>query len=186
MNSMARWLRCSRSPKGFTLIELSTVVSIVGVLATIGMPGLIGGIQRTGADGASRQLTEDIRLTHHTSFSRGYPTRIIIFNSSGVAQNPTGADLTDTTKANMYRVEMRAGSSWPALSQTRSTTADVLTDWNNLPSNFRGVTVTTGRVIAFNPQGFLADSAASLDATVQGVGGTKTVRTSVIGKATIQ
>lgn len=173
-------------PKGVNIIELAIAVSIVGILAALAIPGIVGGIQRSGVDGASRRLAEDIRLAQSNAITRGAQTRVVAFDQNGVAQN--SGSPTDATKANMYRIELRAGASaaWPALSDTPGSNVNVLTTWNDIGGQYRGVAVTTGNTLLFNSQGFLTNSAVPLNIVVQGSGGTKTVQTSVIGKATIQ
>jgi Tfp pilus assembly protein FimT len=176
------------SPKGITTIELVIVVSILATLSAIALPGLLGGVQRSGVDGAARRISDDIRLAQNTAITRGLQTRFIAFSSAGVALNPGASEITDTTKENRYRIEMRSGpsASWPSLGDLPSSNANVLTIWNDLRAYYRGVTVATGNTLIFNSQGFVTNSTSPVDIVVQGSAGTKTIRTSVIGKATIQ
>lgn len=175
-------------PRGINIVELAIAVSILGILSAIAIPGIVGGVQRSGVDGASRRLAEDIRLAQSSAITRGVQARVIAFDQAGTAPNPGSSSVTDTTKKNMYRIEVRSGAtaSWPALTDNPGTNANVLTVWQDLGNQYRGVAVTTGNILIFNSQGFLANSAVSLNIVVQGSGGTKTVQTSVIGKATIQ
>ena len=183
---MRNFWRIRTRSAGMTLTDLATVLSIVGTLGAIGMPGILGGINRAGVDGASRRLTEDIRLTQSTALTKGAQARLIIFDQTGSVPAPT--NLTDSTKANMYRIELRNGDSapWPAIADNPGTNPNVLTPWNDLGSQYRGVVVTTGNALVFNSQGFLGNSAVALNIVVTGSAGTRTVQTSVIGKATIQ
>lgn len=168
------------------MIELAINLSIVGILAAIAIPGILGSIQRTGVDGASRRLAEDIRVAQSTAITRGAQTRLLIFDRAGLVPEPT--NLSETTKANMYRIEIRNGpsASWPAIGDNPATNPNVLTVWNDLGFQYRGIAVTAGNAVVFNSQGFLGTSAMPLDIIVQGSGGTRTIRTSVIGKATVQ
>ncbi len=176
------------TPGGVTALELVIVLAILGILAGIAIPGILGGIYRTGVDGASRRLAEDIRLAQSNALTRGAQARLIAFDQNGTAQNPGLSAITDTTKRNMYRIELRSGPSvsWPALSDTPGNNSNILTVWNDLANDYRGVVVTAGNALIFNTQGFILNSAAALNITLQGSGGTRTVQTSVIGKATIQ
>jgi prepilin-type N-terminal cleavage/methylation domain-containing protein len=177
-----------REAKGLTLIELIITVSILGIMAFVAMPGILGGIQRAGVNGASRQLTEDIRLTMSNALTRGVQARLVLFDQTGQALNPNpgGTTLNDVTKANKYRIEVRTSpsASWPAVSDTLGGNTNVLTEWKDIAQDYRGVRVTTGNTVQFNSNGFLTVT-ANQDVAVQGSGGTKTVRTSPIGKATI-
>ncbi len=180
---------------GYSLIEVVIVVAIAGIMAGIAMPGILAGIQRTGVSGAARRLAEDIRLAQLTAITKGVQTRVIAFDKNGLAPGgsvgPTdncSSDATDAAHANMYRIEMRdrPGNSWPASSELPGSNAGILTPWQQLGSDYKGVTITTGNTICFNTQGFLAYSLAAQNITVQGPGGTKTVQTNIIGKATPQ
>ncbi len=185
---MERDLHYTRMHGGYTLVELVILVAIMSLVAGFALPGIIGGIQRRGVDGAARRLTEDIRLAQSTALTRGIQARVIVFNQSGVAPDPGSTAVTDTAKANMYRIELRSSPSatWPALSAYPGSGSNVLTTWQPLNSDFKGVSITTGNTLVFNSQGFLANSTSPLNIVLQGSAGTKTVVTSVIGKAAIQ
>jgi prepilin-type N-terminal cleavage/methylation domain-containing protein len=174
--------------RGFTAVELVITVSIVAILAAVAIPGIVGGIQRSGVDGASRRLAEDIRLAQSSAISRGAQTRLIALDQTGTAPNPGSSPIADAAKANMYRIELRSGAMapWPTLADTPASNANVVTVWNDLGRQYRSVAIATGNSLIFNSQGFLTNSAMSLSIVLQGSGGGKTVQTSVIGKATIQ
>lgn len=175
----------TRTPHGFNIIELTIVVAIFAIVAAIAIPGIVGGIQRRGSDGASRRLAEDIRQTQSQALTRGAQSRVVIFDQAGSA--PGSAFATDTSKANRYRIEIRlsAAAAWPTLTDNPGSNANVLTVWNDL-AQFGGVRVITGNTMIFNSQGFLASSATPQNVSLQGPDGVKTVQTSVIGKVTIQ
>lgn len=174
--------------RGYTLIELVIVGAIMALLSGIALPGIIGGIQRRGVDGAARRLTEDLRLAQSSALTRGVQARLVVFNQSGVAPNPGSSDATDTTKANMYRIELRSSPSatWPALTAYPGGNSNVLTTWFPLNRDYKGVSITTGNTLVFNSRGFLANSTSPLNIVLQGASGSKTVVTSVIGKTKIQ
>lgn len=172
-------------PNGMTLVEFLITIVILGILSAIAIPGILGGIHRTGVDGASRRLTEDIRLAQSNAITRGAQTRLIVFDQNGAVPDP--GNLSDSTKANKYRIELRTGPSalWPSLNDNPSTNPNVLTVWQDLGNQYRGVSVTTGSALFFNSQGFLVNSSAPVNTILQGPGGTKTVQTTAIGKAAV-
>ena len=173
---------------GMTLVELVVTIGIIGVLAGVAIPGILGSIQRRGVDGASRRLTEDIRLAQSTALTRGVQARLVVFNDTGTALNlPATGNLSDSTKANKYRVEIRTSTSaaWPGLSDLPGPNSNALTEWNDIPSNYRAVRVTTGNTVVFNSMGGL-DNGSAPSIVLEGTGGTRTVQTNLIGRATIQ
>jgi type II secretory pathway pseudopilin PulG len=171
--------------KGVTLVEFLTGIVMLGILCAIAVPGILGSIHRTGVDGASRRLTEDIRLAQSNAVTKGMQVRLVVFDQSGVVPNP--GNLNEPAKANMYRIEMRSGPSalWPAVNDNSATNPNVLTVWQDIGSQYRGVTVTTGSALIFNSQGFLINITAPVNTVLQGPGGSKTVQTTAIGKATV-
>ena len=168
-----------------TLVEFLTAIVILGILCAIAVPGILGSIHRTGVDGASRRLTEDIRLAQSNAITKGAQARLIVFDQSGAVPDP--GNLNDSTKANKYRIELRTGPSalWPSVNDNPSTNPNVLTIWQDIGNEYRGVSVTTGSALLFNSQGFLVNTSAPVNTVLQGPGGTKTVQTTAIGKATV-
>jgi prepilin-type N-terminal cleavage/methylation domain-containing protein len=186
--------RNRNDPPGFNVVELLIAISIMGLITAIGLPGIIGGIQRTGVDGAARRLAQDLRLAQAAALTRGVQARLIAFNQAGVA--PRGAtaagdncssSVTDSTFANMYRIETRSSASanWPPLTADTGGNSNVLTVWNKLGADYKGVNITSGNTICFNSQGALAYSTSTLNIVAQGPGGTKIVQTNVIGRAQV-
>ncbi len=174
------------APAGMTLIELLTGIIILSILAAIGMPGILGSIQRTGVDGASRRLAEDIRRAQSNALTRGVQARLIVFDQTGVVPT-TPTPINDSTKANMYRIELRSGAaaSWPALTDTPGSNANVLTEWSDLGTQYRGVWVDIGNAVLFNSIGGLINTTVPATIVVQGAGGIRSIQTNAIGKATI-
>jgi len=172
-------------PKGMTLVEFLTAIVILGILSAIAIPGILGSIHRTGVDGASRRLTEDIRLAQSNAITKGAQARLIVFDQTGAVPDP--GNLNDPTKANKYRIELRPGPSalWPSVNDNPSSNPNVLTVWQDIGSQYRGVAVTTGSAVVFNSQGFLLNSSAPVNTVFQGPGGSKTVQTTAIGKVTV-
>ena len=61
---------------GITMAELVICLLILGILTGIAVPGILGGIQRTGVDGASRQLANDIRLAQASAPARALKVKV--------------------------------------------------------------------------------------------------------------
>ena len=57
--------------KGFTLIELLVVIVIVVIMAAVGFPSLLGMIQRSEIDGATRHVLYEIRTAQSLAVTRG-------------------------------------------------------------------------------------------------------------------
>jgi len=177
--------KARNEPKGMTLVELLIGIVMIGILSAIAIPGILGSIHRSGVDGASRRLTEDIRLAQSNAITKGAQTRLIVFDQSGAVPNP--GNLNDPTKANKYRIELRTGPAalWPSVNDYPSTNPNVLTVWQDIGTQYRGVSVTTGSAVVFNSQGFLLNTSAPVNTVFQGPSGSKTVQTTAIGKVTV-
>ncbi len=174
---------------GYTALELVIGASITAILAGISMPNLLGTIQRYQADAAPRQVMGDLRYAQSQAIARGMEGRVLIFDSAGQATIPGGANVTDTTKANSYRVEVRpTGGAWPALTGTRANNDNVLSEWLNLATDYRQ-TVTQANAVVFTSRGSLQNSATSLNIGLQGGSpsgvATRTVRTHPSGQVEI-
>ncbi len=169
-----------------TLLELIVVVAIAACLAAVALPGILGGIHRTGVDGASRRLADDIRLAQASALTRGMQARIVVFDETGVVPL-SPVSLNDPSLANRYRIEVRPSpaAAWPALTDTLGSNANVLTAWNNLAEQFQAVAVTTGNAVTFNSLGGLVNSTVPAGVVLRGTSGAKTVNTNAIGKVTI-
>ena len=153
---------------GYTALELAVGVAITGILAGISLPNLVGTIQRYQGDAAPRQLMGDLRYAQSQAIARGMEARVVIFDSAGQATIPGGANLTDTTKANRYRVEVRpTGGAWPALTDTMATNGNVLSEWLDLARDYRQ-SVTQANAVVFTSRGSLQNSASSLNIVLRG------------------
>ena len=80
-----------KSNKGFTLIEMITTVIIVGVIASIAAPNLLGMLNQTRVKDALEQVEGAIREGQRLAVRRG-KTCIIRFTSTGTGDDPAIAE----------------------------------------------------------------------------------------------
>ena len=123
--------RQCRSP-GFTLVELTLAIVLVGILVALAAPNLAGYIRRTKLDGALNELTGDIAYTRMLAVRSGRP-----------------ATLTVGAGGTAYKVESTH-------QETATTTATRVAKRISLASDYRGVTLTPATtVLTFNSRGLL-------------------------------
>lgn len=81
---------------GFTLIETTLALLIVGVMAGVAMPRLTGAVSESRADGAAAVVASDLELAMSLAVRQGTPVRIAFDASSGTyrfTDRGTGAVL---------------------------------------------------------------------------------------------
>lgn len=126
--------------KGFTLIELLVVVIIVVIMAALGLPSLLGMIQRSEIDGATRHVLYEIRAAQSLAVTRG--------DDFGFHWGPDVA-----MAPSVYRIERDPSGTcaappngWPAPADTEGTiypdgVQRVIQPWLDLSVEYPGIVI---------------------------------------------
>jgi Tfp pilus assembly protein FimT len=114
------------------MVELGVIVAVVAILAAVGLPSLLAGIQRTRLRGGAEQVLNDLRRTQSLAMTTGTRHRIAL-----------RACPASPSPCRQYRVEREtAGPAWPLESETPATNPDILTQWQDLSRDFESVRIT--------------------------------------------
>lgn len=118
--------------KGFTLIELLVVVIIVVIMAALGLPSLLGMIQRSEIDGATRHVLYEIRAAQSLAVTRGDDFGFHWGGDPFVGMAPS-----------VYRIETdpTGACGWPAPADTAATNANVIRDWFDMSVEYPGIVI---------------------------------------------
>jgi prepilin-type N-terminal cleavage/methylation domain-containing protein len=139
-----------KKQNGFTLIELLIVVTIIGVLTAVSIPGYVG-LQERGRRGAvikaAEQSASELQLWIHAARSIGADALLTEIDTDGNGQIQVGVDLNNNQLAvefikpnglcNLYVLTKAESSPWnPALNLWTSGGAALRQiDCSHLPIN---------------------------------------------------
>lgn len=98
---------------GFTLIELLVVIIVIGILAAVGLPTLLGQINRAQATGAQ---------IHVGSFNRAQQTYLLENSAFANALPDLGVEIPSTTQYHSYAVQ-DVSHNWTTLAATPTSNA---------------------------------------------------------------
>lgn len=169
---------------GFSVIELLIVAGMLAVLTAVSMPIFAATFKSSRFSGAARQLSSDIRHARSLAVSKG-----------GFYGVHSGRDpfIGNPALHDSYRIEYSAdGVTWPATTAAMGSPG-VITNWQNLSTQYTGVTVQSvvdGSTTAiggpiFNAMGAsvdLANAIRSVSITLaDGSGTTKVIQISHAG-----
>lgn len=131
----SKWVirdRIKLGSKGFTAAELIMYVTIAAILAGSAAPFLLGNIERSRLDTATRRLMAEVRLVQSLAVTR---SGVYGFHWGG---DPDLGGLSNS----QYRIEQDAGTcDWPAATDTTGSNPNVITDWFNLAREYPGITI---------------------------------------------
>ena len=134
------------------------VAAMLAILATVSLPIFAATFKNARLSGAVRQLASDIRSARSLAVSKGG------FYGVHSGRDPA---IGDPSLYNSYRIEYSTnGTTWPAATATMGSDPGVIMNWENLSTQFTGVTVQSvvdGSAVAiggpiFNAMGASVDS----------------------------
>lgn len=175
---------------GVTVVEVMTGLAIAGVLVAAAAPAVLDTVQGYRFNAAVRQVVGDLQTARSLAVSRG---NFYGFHSGG---DPL------VGLPSQHRLELSTspdGTVWPVPGDTTASNPNVISDWQNVPNLYPGVTVSVpvdqngvgvGGVI-FNSRGMSVNPFFNvvhpLQITITASGGrTRTVLISRAGGVTVQ
>ncbi|MEE8242585.1 MAG: hypothetical protein V3R61_03800 [candidate division NC10 bacterium] len=135
MTRAERWpIRPLGREEGFTVFELLIVVSVIVVMAGVGMPSFLELIQTYRLNAATQQTVAEIRKVQSLAASRG-----------SVFGFHWGGDPIPIGRLNSeYRIERDAtGACGYPLSTDTTANPDVITEWTDLTQDYTGVLISS-------------------------------------------
>jgi prepilin-type N-terminal cleavage/methylation domain-containing protein len=120
--------------QGFTLLEMLTVVGIVGVLMAIGTPSLLATQASLKLSNSVEKLREKIEITQYQAIKKSKQCQVSIESSRSIAGS---CNPTDSSTPDGWRSEATLEN---GISMTWETPT-------SLVYNFRGITQNSGTII---------------------------------------
>jgi prepilin-type N-terminal cleavage/methylation domain-containing protein len=125
---MLLW-RVRKSNFGFTLVEMLAVVIIIGVIAAIAAPNLLGLLNRNQVNEAMRQLEGALKEAQKQAIRTGKQCSIDIDTTNHALSNPTGGGCLLSTRNFNDLIELDSN----LVTLTFSGKGNTIVDPNNRP-----------------------------------------------------
>lgn len=125
---------------GFTMLELVTVLTLIGILAAMAAPRIEGFVNVTRARAATDRVVNDLMLTRMTAIRQGRATRFQILSATSyrvVVVNPDG-----NVGAEVKRVAL--GTDYPGFALTPTAGNIAFDSRGMLTAGSNTITVTRG------------------------------------------
>lgn len=111
------FLPSRKSDRGFTIVELLVVILIIGIIAGLGTPSLIGFWRRNQINASLNQLLGAIKETQRQAMRQGRRCRIDINPGTNLlTSNPAGCLLTDRQISDDVNIQTNLPGSNPNIS----------------------------------------------------------------------
>lgn len=126
----------SRAQAGMTLIEVSVVLAIIGVLAAIAVPSMQGALPRMRLSNDVSNLANEISLSRVRAITKSSRFRV------------TFSPSTDS-----YFLERETGGAWVRMNSTRTAGTDLVSATNFRDADMVIADINGSMSVAFNNQG---------------------------------